>query len=101
MLNWLEKEPKVAPERPEAREMDAAHQLLVHLAAKHGLSNLRHGHVPGEVIVEVDAGRSYFDVVSFENDVQGTVGWRPDVVPSGAPDAKPGRPIGTADTSAA
>ena len=91
----------MAPERPEAREMDAAHQLLAHFAAKHGLTNLRHGDGPGEVIVDVEAGRTYFDVVSFEDDIQGTVGWRPDVVPSGAPDAKPGRPIGTASTSAA
>lgn len=91
----------MALERPEAREVDAAHQLLAHFAVKHGLSNLRHGDGPGEVIVDVDVDRTYFDVVSFEDDVQGSVGWRPDVVPSGAPDAKPGRPVGTADTNAA
>lgn len=101
MLKRAAEEATVAPERPEAREMDAAHQLLAHFAAKHGLSNLRHGDGPGEVIVDVEEGRTYFDVVSFEDDVGGTFGWRPDVVPSGAPDANPGRPIGAADTNAA
>lgn len=87
--------------RPETNELDAAHELLAHFADKHGLVNLRHGDGLGQVIADVAAGRTYFDVVAFELDVEGRMGWRPDVVPSGAPAAKPGRPIGSADTSAA
>lgn len=87
--------------RPDEHELDAAHQLLSRFASEHGLSDLRHGERPGEVIARVDAGRTYFDVVAFEDDVEGRLGWRPDVVPSGAPDARPGRPIRAVGTHAA
>lgn len=87
--------------RPEERQLDAAQELLSRFAHERGLSNLRHGDGPGQVVVDVDAGRTYFDVVAFEDDVEGRMGWRPDAVPSGAPAARPGRPVGAPETHAA
>lgn len=85
---------------PDATQLDAAAELLHRLAAEHGLSNLRHGDEFGEIVAEVADGRSYFDVVSFENAVEGRVGWRPNVVPSAASGARPGRPVGAASNVA-
>lgn len=78
--------------RPEAVQLDAAHELLERLAAVHGRSHLRHGDEFGEVVANVADGRSYFDVVAFE----GRLGWRPSVVSSAAPAARPVRPLGAA-----
>ena len=82
--------------RPETVQLDAAHELLERLAAVHGLSQLRHGDEFGEVVADVADGRSYFDVVAFEEAVEGRLGWRPNVVSSAAPGARPGRPVGAA-----
>lgn len=86
--------------RPEAAQLDAAHELLERLAAEHGLSHLRHGDEFGEVVAEVAEGRGYFDVVAFEEAVEGRLGWRPNVVSSAAPGAQPGRPVGAASSVA-
>lgn len=86
--------------RPAQKELDAAHELLERLAAEHGLRNLRHGDEFGEVVAEVEEGRSYFDVVAFEEAVEGRLGWRPDVVPAGTPGARPGRPVRAASNVA-
>jgi hypothetical protein len=77
--------------RPSARDLDAASVLLSRLAREHGLSNLRHGADPGEIVAELEDERSYFAVIAFEDAVEGHLGWRPDVVPAGAPGARPGR----------
>jgi hypothetical protein len=86
---------------PETADLDGASDLLARLAATHGLTNLRHGSESGEIVADVDQGRSYFDVVAFEVEVEGRLGWRPDVVPSGAPGARPGQPVGAGGRSAA
>jgi hypothetical protein len=87
--------------RPEPRELDAASDLLSRLAREHGLASLRHGADPGEIIADVDADRGYFAVVAFEDAVEGRLGWRPDVVPSGARGACPAGQIGAGDTHTA
>ena len=38
--------------------------LLGRLAHYHGLSNLRHGSEPGELVADVGGDRTYFDVVA-------------------------------------
>jgi len=80
--------------RPEPAQVDAARALLERLAAVHGLSQLRHGDEFGEIVAVVAEGRTYFDVVAFEDAVEGRVGWRPDVVSAAAPGARPGRAVG-------
>lgn len=80
--------------RPDVAQLDAAHALLERLGHEHGLSRLRHGDEFGEVVADVADGRSYFDVVAFEAAVEGRVGWRPAVVSSAAPGARPGHPVG-------
>ncbi len=76
--------------RPEPEELDLAADLLWRLADEHGLSGLRLGSEPGELVADVGVERTYFDVVGFEDDVEARLGWRPAVVPSGAPGARPG-----------
>ena len=80
--------------RPEPAQLDAAHELLARLAGEHGLSQLRHGDEFGEIVAVVADGRTYFDVVAFEDAVEGRLGWRPDVVSAAAPGARPGRAVG-------
>ncbi len=86
--------------KPEAAQLDAAHELLKRLAAEHGLSHLRHGDEFGEVVADVAEGRSYFDVVAFEDAVEGRLGWRPNMVSSAASGARSGRPVGAANNVA-
>jgi hypothetical protein len=79
--------------RPSSDELDAAAQLLLHLAAEKGLSNLHIGDDPGELVVTVEPSRTYFDIVAFEDEVESRLGWRPAVVPATAPGARPGRKL--------
>ncbi|MHB8294465.1 MAG: hypothetical protein ACYDH5_07515 [Acidimicrobiales bacterium] len=76
--------------RPEPEELDLAADLLGRLADEHGLFSLRLGSEPGELVADVAVDRTYFDVVAFEDDVEARLGWRPALVPSGAPGARPG-----------
>jgi hypothetical protein len=76
--------------RPERRELEAASELLWRLAASHGLSDLHLGEDPGELVAAVGGDRTYFDIVAFEGEVESRLGWRPMVVPSSAPGARPG-----------
>lgn len=87
--------------RPSADELDAAAELLAQLAPTYGLSELRHGNEPGEVVATLADGRTYFDVVEYESAVEAHMGWRPDVTVTGAPGARPGRKIGSSATHAA
>jgi hypothetical protein len=87
--------------RPAAAELDAAEALLRRLAAEHGIHGLRHGDEPGEVVGDLDAGRTYFDVAAFEDGIEAQIGWRPELVVASAPGAGPGRVIGAAGTHAA
>lgn len=80
--------------RPDRDEIQAAAGLLHRLAADHGLSNLRHSERAEQLVVDVADDRSLFDLVEFESAVEGLVGWRPDVVSSGAPGARPAGAIG-------
>jgi hypothetical protein len=51
------------PASPELLDRFAA--VLATLGARHGLSNFRHGE-EGEVVADVEPGRTYFDLGRFE-----------------------------------
>ena len=46
-------------------------------------------HTPGELVVAVGDGRTYLDIAAFEDEVESRLGWRPSVVPSSTPGARP------------
>jgi len=69
---------------PELLDRYAA--LLVDLAKRHGLSNLRHGR-PGKVVADVDQGRTYFDLARFEMEACSVLGHDVAVISSDAPSA--------------
>jgi hypothetical protein len=79
--------------RPNVQELEAAAELLWRLAADHGMSNLHVAQDPGELVVAVGEGRTYFDIAAFEDEVESRLGWRPSVVPSSAPGARPGKSL--------
>jgi hypothetical protein len=58
--------------RPELEELDLAADLLWRLTDEHGLSSLRLGSEPGELVADVAVDRTYFDVVAFEDDSRGS-----------------------------
>lgn len=91
----------VLVERPSASELRAAASLLLKLAREHGLSELHYGEDPGTLVASLDRGRTYFDVVRFEQAIDGRLGWAPDVVLSDAPEARPGPPVRADGTQAA
>lgn len=76
--------------RPERKRLEAAAELLCRLAASHGLSDLYLGDDPGELVATVADDRTYFDIVAFEDEVESRLGWRPALVPTSAPGARPG-----------
>ena len=76
--------------RPARKELETAAELLWRLATTHGLSELHLGENPGELVATVADDRTYFDIVAFEDEVESRLGWRPAVVPSSAPGARPG-----------
>lgn len=88
------------PRRPDRHDLSKAAILLARLAAKHGLRNLWVGE-GDELVVDVDPDRTYFDVVAFEDEVEGRLGFRPEVVPSGAEGARPHRRLAPDGTHAA
>lgn len=88
------------PRRPSEEELIRAAALLVRLGVKHGLTRLRLGG-PGELVVDVAPDRTYFDIVAFERDVEGRLGYRPEVVPSTAAGAHPGRLLSSNGSDAA
>lgn len=75
--------------RPSVEELEAAAELLWRLAADHGMSDLHVAEDPGELVVAIGADRTYFDIAAFEDEVESRLGWRPSVVPSSAPGARP------------
>lgn len=79
---------------PEPAELEAAAELLRRLAAEHGLSDLRLGAVPGQLVAAVAEDRTYFDVVAFQDEAESWLGWRPILVPASAPGARPGPTLG-------
>lgn len=87
--------------RPTIEELDAASDMLVAVAREHGLTDVRHGREPGQLVVGAEPGRGYFDVVRFAAEVEGQLGFRPEVLAASAPAVEPGRPIGRPDTHAA
>jgi|GEM_PF-2346697 len=87
------------PDRPSDEELQQAASLLGDLAGRHGLANLRLGD-PGQLVVDVAEDRTYFDVVAFEDAVEATLGWRPDVIPSGAEAPNPRGPVTGASSAA-
>jgi hypothetical protein len=52
--------------RSDPEEVDAAAELLEQLVREHGLSDLRHGTAPGEVVADVEPDASLFDLVAVE-----------------------------------
>ncbi|MGH9064934.1 MAG: hypothetical protein ACRD0L_13360 [Acidimicrobiales bacterium] len=79
---------------PKRGELEAAADLLWRLAAEHGLSDLRLGESPGQLVAAVAEDRTYFNIVAFQDEVESWLGWRPMLVPASAPGARPGRPLG-------
>lgn len=61
--------------------------VLAVLADAHGLSDLGLGDHPGEIVVSVEPGRTYFDVARFEMAVADMLGITVHVTPSSAPGA--------------
>lgn len=78
---------------PSHEELIAAAPLLVQAAAAHGLSDLRLSDGTGDLVLTVGSDRTYFDVAAFEDEVEGTLGWRPTAISAGAPGAAPGRKL--------
>jgi hypothetical protein len=85
---------------PSREELEAAADLLWHVAGTHGLSDLRLSEGDGELVATVGANRTYFDVGAFEDEIEGTLGWKPTVISAGAPGARPGAKL-TSHSSAA
>lgn len=69
---------------PELLDRYAA--LLIDLAKRHGLSNLRHGG-PGKIVADVERGRTYFDLARFEMEARSVLGHDVAVISSDAPSA--------------
>jgi hypothetical protein len=86
--------------RPSRDELEAAADLLWHVAQTHGLSDLRLSEGAGELVATVGTGRTYFDVGAFEDEIDGTLGWKPTVISAGARGARPGAKL-TSRSSAA
>jgi hypothetical protein len=86
--------------RATQKQVEAAADLLWRIAEKHGLSDLHLGPEPGEVVAAIDDGRTYFDVVAFADEIEGMLGWWPDVTLAGAPGAKPGPKLTRSDEAA-
>lgn len=85
--------------KPTREQLEAAADLLWHLAAAHGLSDLRLSEGSGELVATVNANRTYFDVGAFEDEVESMLGWKPLVISAGARGARPGDKL--ADRSSA
>lgn len=70
-----------------SRQLDRHVAVLRNLAAKHGLSNLRHSTRPGTLVADVDRGRTYFDLARFEVEAEAILRATVYVLPAGAPAA--------------
>lgn len=70
---------------PEAL-LDRFAAVLGDLAARHGLSNLRHGG-PGTVVADVEHGRTLTDLAMFELEAESLIGHEVFVISSDAPAA--------------
>ncbi len=63
--------------------------LLEELASRHGLRDMRLGEDPGELIVTVEEGHTYFDVAQFELEAEALLRRHIVATPSGAAGAHP------------
>ena len=68
------------------KQLDRMAPVLLALAAKHGLSHLRHAGA-GRVVADLDEDRTYFDVAHFELEAEAVLRASVHVVASGAPSA--------------
>ena len=63
--------------------------LLAELAARHGVTSLRLGADPAELVVTLEQGRTYFDLAGFEAEAETRLRHRLSVTSAGAPGAQP------------
>lgn len=77
-----------------SEQLDRFAVVLVDLATRHGMSNLRQAG-DGRLVADVARGRTYFDIAAFELEAEPLLGAALSVIPSGAPLAPSiaGRPI--------
>ncbi len=61
--------------------------LLAELAARHGITSVHLGDDPAEVVVTLEADRTYFDLVDFQAEAEALLGHRVAVTSAGAPGA--------------
>lgn len=70
--------------------------LLAELAARHGITSVHLGDDPAEVVVTLEADRTYFDLVDFQAEAEGLLRHRLAVTSAGAPGAHRREPLATA-----
>ena len=78
---------------PTPDQIDTAARLLHDLAAPYGLTRLHHGDEPGEIVADVEPGRTYMDIARFELDIEDRFGWAINVTSARAPRARAGPAI--------
>ncbi len=62
--------------------------LLAELAARHGITSVHLGDDPAELVVTLDADRTYFDLVDFQGEAEAVLGHHVAVTSAGAPGAR-------------
>jgi hypothetical protein len=70
--------------------------LLAELAARHGITSEHLGDDPAELVVTLEADRTYFDLVDFQAEGEGLLGHRLAVTPARAPGAHRGEQLAPA-----
>jgi hypothetical protein len=61
--------------------------LLAELADRHGITSVHLGDDPAELVVTLEADRTYFDLVDFQAEAEALLGHRVAVTSAGAPSA--------------
>ncbi|MHB1785185.1 MAG: hypothetical protein ACYCS7_03415 [Acidimicrobiales bacterium] len=63
--------------------------LLAELAGRHGVSAVQLGTDPAELVITLEDGRTYFDLVEFEAEAEALLHHRVSATSAGAPGAHP------------
>jgi hypothetical protein len=75
------------PPPADDRLLRQSGRLLAELAARHGITSMHLGLHPAEVVVTLEADRTYFDLVDFQGEAEALLGHRVAVTSAAAPDA--------------
>jgi hypothetical protein len=73
--------------------------LLAELAPRHGITAVKLGADPAELVVTLEKGRTYFDLAEFEAEAETLLRHRVSVTSSGAPGAHPRELLAPAPTA--